>query len=118
MRAGSIRGFGTFQAIPSASARAECLAIGGLEILQSLDDHLDRPIPPRDPLPPGGGLATETLLDRSRRHAADDGVARHVAGDHGARRQRRPIPRTDSRQHDHRMADPDVMPNDNAIGPP
>jgi hypothetical protein len=66
MRSGSIRGFATVQAIPSASAHAECFAAGGLEILQSLEDHLDRPIPPRDPLPSGGRLATETLLDRSR----------------------------------------------------
>ena len=63
-------------------------------------------------------LVAETLLDRSRRHPADDGVGRHIAGDPGARRQHRPIPHPDSRQHDDRMADPDVMPDDDAIGPP
>src|SRR5882672_7156927 len=90
-------------------ARTEGFDIPGLEFRQPLPDGFGGPISPRDLRELSCNFAIEALSDLSCRYAADDGVGRHVAGDHGARCQNGAVAHLDARHDDDRMPDPDIV---------
>lgn len=61
-------------------------------------------------------FAIEALPDLSRRYAADDSVGCYIAGDHGSGGQNGAVAHLHARHHDDGMADPDIVPDQNAIG--
>ena len=58
-----------------------------------------------------GNIAREAFPDPARRHAAHNGVRRHIACHHGAGGQHRAITHRDTGQNSHAMADPNIISN-------
>src|SRR5262249_59061972 len=75
------------------------------------------PVPPGDPQQRVLELPVEPVADDSRRHAGDDGKARHVLADDRAGTDRRAVADRDSRQNHGAMPDPDVVAHRHLVAP-